>query len=83
MEVIPTCIICTGIEMDFIESLSRRTSRTGNAYRRRRYKCLICGYELVVMADGYKDEHNAGDTAKYLLEKKFKQEQDNEDKLRS
>lgn len=83
MEVIPTCIICTGIKMDFVENLSRMTNRTGQAYRRRRYECLICGYELVVMADGYRDEYGAGDEAKYLLAKQFRQEEKNEEKLRS
>jgi len=85
MEVIPTCIICppNTVEMDLIETLSRHVSRTGNAYRRRRYRCPICGYELVVMADGYRDEHHAGDSAKYILDKQFKQEEKNEEKLRS
>jgi hypothetical protein len=83
METIPTCVICAGIEMDFVEDLSRMNSRSGNAYRRRRYKCLICGYELVVMADGYRDEYNAGEAAKMDLKKQFKQEENNEDKLRS
>ena len=85
MEVIPTCIECPHgtVEMTLIEDLPRRKSRSGNAYRRKRYKCHVCDYELVVCADGYKDEYNAGDTAKYILDKQFKQEQDNEDKLRS
>jgi len=83
MKVIPTCIICVGVEMEFVESLPRRKNRTGQAYRRTRYKCLICDYELVVYADGYRDEYNAGDVAKYNLEKQFKQEEKNEEKLRS
>jgi len=84
MEVKPTCIICPSEpEMELVENLSRRTNRTGQAYRRRRFKCIHCDYELVVMADGYQDEHNAGDAAKYLLNKQFKQEENNEDKLRS
>ena len=85
MEVIPTCIECplNTVEMVLVEDLPRMRSRTGNAYRRRRYRCPICNYELVVCADGYRDEYNAGDSAKYILDKQFKQEQDNEDKLRS
>ena len=71
------------VEMEHVEDLPRFITRTGQKCRRRRFKCPICGYELVVFADGYLDEHHAGDRAEYLLDKQFKQEQTNEEKLRS
>jgi hypothetical protein len=85
MDVIPTCIICPEgtVELTLVEDLPRRRNRTGQLYRRRRFRCHVCDYEMVFCADGYRDEYEAGDAAKMDLEKQFKQEENNEDKLRS
>ena len=85
MEIKPTCIICppNTVEMQLDQNLPRVQGRTGHYYRRRRYKCPICGYTLTVMADGYLDEYRAGEAAKRDLNKQFQQEEKNEEKLRS
>ena len=78
------CIICQPPEsvlMDLDKTFPRKKGKHG-IYRVRRYKCLICGYEQTIHADGWRDLETEPDRAMDEAKKQYNQEEKNEDKLR-
>ena len=79
------CIICPppgSVLMDLDKTLPRIKGKHG-IYRVRRYKCFICGYEQTIHAGGEWDLEREPHNAIEQVKKQFKQEENNEDFLRS
>lgn len=67
--MIPTCEICTGVEMELEKTFRKHRNKTdGRMSRVRRFKCPICDYRITIYADGEIDlkiiPSNAAEEAK-------------------
>jgi len=78
------CHICTGVEMELIDSAMVFNHRTKKRYYRRRYKCPADDEHLqTIYADGNHDQDYEPGRVERELDMHFKQEEKNEEKLRS
>jgi hypothetical protein len=83
----PTCNRCEGVEMVEVDKVKVFNHRTRKSYYRRRYHCPLepndTTHMQTIYADGSHDLEYEPIRAKMEVDRHFKQEEKNTDKLRS